>query len=144
MSWLLLTDIQQSRLLRCGVTQHRRCHVEECETLQNNRIKHQQEEASPLRKSASVTYGIDEDRSKAADLKYFVRQLNHWLPGVMRQHAIENVVVVAPSRLLGELRAILAPELKPHCEQRKGEWIHLSVRELAEHPLVLEQVGLES
>ncbi|TFG37598.1 MAG: hypothetical protein E4H46_01445 [Desulfobacterales bacterium] len=140
-TWLLSTDIRQGKLLQCSVTKHDRCHVEEFDTLLNDLPKHEQDMSLTTRNHRSETNGID-GRGDEEDIKHFVRQLNHLLPGVMRQHAIENMVVVAPSRLLGELRETLARELKPHCELRKGEWLHLSIRELAEHPAVHELLGL--
>ena len=141
-TWLLLTDTLQGRLMRCSVTKHHRCQVEECETLRNDRPKHEHEVSSPIRKRDSVTYGI-EDRGDEENLRHFVRRLNHWLPGVMQKHAIGDLVVVAPSRLLGGLRMAQDPDFKLHCELRKGEWIHLSIRELTEHPVVRELVGLD-
>ena len=141
-TWLLLTDIRQGRLIQCSVTKHDRCHMEEFDTLLNDLPKHKQDVSSTTRNRRNETNGID-GRGDEEDIKHFVRQLNEWLPGVMREHKIEKLVVVAPSRLLGELRETLAHELKPHCELRQGEWIHLSIRELAEHPAVHKLVGLD-
>ncbi|MBN2376423.1 MAG: host attachment protein [Sedimentisphaerales bacterium] len=141
-TWLLLTDIRQGKLLQCGVTKHDRCHVEEFDTIRNDLPKHEQDMSLTTRNRRSETNGID-GRGDEEDLKHFVRQLNHWLPGMMRQHAIQNMVVVAPSRLLGELRETLAHELKSHCELRKGEWMHLSIRELTELPAIHELLGLD-
>ncbi|MCF7957999.1 MAG: host attachment protein [Phycisphaerae bacterium] len=142
MKWLLLADIRQGKLLKCSVTKHKRCHVEEFDTLLNDLPKHEQVESATTRNKRSETSGID-GRSDKEDLKHFVRQLSHWLPGVLRQHAIEKMVVVAPSRLLGELRETLDHELKSHCELKQGEWTHLSIRELTEHPAVHKLLGLD-
>ena len=140
--WLLLVDRRQGRLLCCSVTSHGRCHVEEYDTLQSDSPPKEHEVSSPIRKRCSTTYGI-EDRGDLEEIKHFVRQLNEWLPGIMRQHSIEDLVVIASSGVLGELRTRLRTELKQQCDLRKGAWIHLSIRELAEHPVVRELVGLD-
>ena len=140
--WLLLADRRQGRLLCCSVTRHGRCHVEEYDTLQSDSPAKEHEVSSPIRKQGSITYGI-EDRGDMEEIKHFVRQLNEWLPRVIQKHSIEDLVVIASSRVLGELRTMLEPEVKRHCDLKKGVWIHLSIRELAEHPVVRELVGLD-
>ena len=142
MVWLLLADMRKGRLLCCRATNHGRCHVEECETIQNDLPKPEYEVSSPIRKRAGMTYGI-EDQRESEELKHFVRQLNEWLPRRMHKHAADRLVVIAPARFLGELRTRLKPELKKQLDMRKGEWIHLTVRELAEHHEVRALIGME-
>lgn len=139
--WLLLTDMRHGRLLRCSATKHDRCHVVECELFENDYPLKEHEVTSPLHKRAGITYGI-EDRDDAEERRHFVRRINQWLPVAMTKYDIERITAIAPSRFLGELRARLNPKIIKQLDLRKGEWVHLPIRELMGHPLVRELVGI--
>ena len=141
-SWFLLADIRYARLLRCSVTAHGWCHFDECDTLHNDYPEKEHEVTSPLRKRAGITYGI-ENGYEPESVKHFARQLNRSLPGTMSKYQIEHLVLIAPSRFLGELRKLLKPQLQRKLDIRRGEWIHLPTRKLAEHPVVRELIGLD-
>ena len=141
-NWFLLADIRYARLLRCSVTTHGRCHFDEYDRLQSDYPDKEHEVTSPLRKRAGMTYGI-ENGYEPESVKHFARQLNRLLPGTMSKYEIEHLFLIAPSRFLGELRNLLKPELQRKVDMHRGEWIHLPIRKLAEHPVVRELIGLD-
>ena len=140
--WFLLADSQSARLLRCSVTDHGRCHFDECARFHSDYPEKEHEVTSPIRKRAGMTYGI-ENGYEPESIKHFARQLNHSLPDTMSQYQIEYLILIVPSRFLGELRKLLRSDLQRKLDMHRGEWIHLPISKLAEHPVVRDLVGLD-
>ena len=141
-AWVLLADGRHGRLVCCGVTPQGRCHVDECDSIQNDWPGHDHPRSSPLWKGTGVSYGIEDDEVREPTRR-FSRQVVAWLHCKMAEYEIEQVVILAPPHFLGVLRDEPSADLAGKAIERKGELMNVPTSELAKHPTIRELVGLD-
>ena len=141
-AWVLLADARHGRLLCCGLTPQDRCHVDECDSIQNDWPGHDHPRSGPLRKPTGASYGIEDDEVREPTSR-FARQVVAWLHHKMDEHEIERIVILAPPHFLGALRDEHPAHLRGKAIERKGELMNVPTSELAKHPVIRELVGLD-
>ena len=141
-AWVLLADARHGRLLCCGVTPQGRCHVDECDSIQNDWAGHDHPRSGPFRKPTGASYGIEDDEVREPT-KRFARQVVAWLHHKMAEHEIEHIVILAPPHFLGALRDEQSTGLASKAVEHRGELVNVPTSELAIHPVIRELVGLD-
>lgn len=141
--WVVLADKERAKLLRCGLTENGRCHVETSTTIENSWPGHDHPRSSPQWKNATVSYGM-EDNDTSEETKRFVHEVTDWLKRRMKAHNIASVVILAPPRFTGVLRKTkFAREHAMNVIQHKGELVNLPTRKLADHAIIRGLVASE-
>jgi len=138
--WVVLADAHQCRLLRCGLTRHGRCHVEEYDSIQNTWPGHEHHRPSPLHGKTGDTYAA-EGKEANEELTRFARQVADWLDRKTANN-MARVAFFAPPRFLGALRRVQSVRLAERLEERKGEMIHLPIGVLSKHPAIRDLLDL--
>jgi len=133
--WLFLVDARRGRLLRCGLTQQGRCHIEERDSIENAWPGHEHHPSPPLWKHRRAAYGI-EDEETAEELHRFARQIVGWLEHKMAEYKVDRLVVLASPRFLGALRSVRMGCLTARVNLRKGELIRFPLWALSRHPMI--------
>lgn len=142
--WVLLADMDRAKLCRCGLTKAGRCHVEICETLENEWPGHDHPRPSPQWKNATVTYGV-EDNERPEERKRFVRELTDWLEHQMKKHDIENLVTLMPPRFAGVFRKMKFTHSRAlNLIQHKGDLVNLPMHKLTEHAVIQGLVATDT
>lgn len=140
--WVLVADARHGGLLCCGLTSQDRCHVEECDSIQNDWPGHDHPRSGPLWKGTGVSYGIEDDEVREP-MSRFGRQVVAWLNHKMAEYEIERIIIFAPPRFLGVLRNEQSTDLAGRAIEHKGELVNVPTSELAKHPAIRELVGLD-
>lgn len=141
-AWVLVADARHGRLLCCGLTPQNRCHVDECDSIQNNWPGHAHGRSSALWKGTGVSYGIEDDEVREPTSR-FARQVVAWLHHKMAEYEIEHITILAPPRFLGALRNEQSTDLAGKAVEHKGELVNMPTSELAKQPAIRALIGLE-
>ena len=130
-AWFVLADAEACRLLCCSLTRRGKHHVEEFDALENTLPE--QEHVRPMT-NAGATHNLEDRQRRFGD------EIVAWLEKKADQHKIDQLVIFAPPRMLGVLRAIPLGSLKGRVEEFKGDLMRLNAAQLADHPMVRELV----
>ena len=124
------------------VTAQDRCHVDECDSIQNDWPGHDHPRSGPLRKPTGAGYGIEDDEVREPTRR-FARQVAAWLHHRMAEHEIEHIVILAPPRFLRALRDEDPTHSHGKVIEHEGEFASVPASELAKHQVIRELVGLD-
>lgn len=141
-AWVLLADARHGRLLCCGLTPQGRCHVDDCDSIQNDWPGHDHPRSSPLWKGTGVSYGIEDDEVREPTRR-FARRVAAWAHHKMAQYEIEHIAILAPPHFLAALRDERSADLAGKAVGHQGEFTNVPTSELAKHPTIRELVGLD-
>ena len=116
-TWVVLADSRHGRLLRCGLTPQGRCHLQECDSIENTWPGHEHHRPSPLWGKTGETYAA-EGKEIEEELARFARQVADWLEQ-KTAHNMSAVVLFAPPRFLGALRRIQSKHLAERLQEKR-------------------------
>ena len=126
-AWFALADAEHCRLLCCRLTWRGTQHVDEYGSFENTLP--QQEHMRPASQSGTTHYVEEEERR-------FAGEIVKWLRGKAEEHKIDDLVILAPPRMLGALRKASSGLLEGHLEELDGNLMRLEAGQLADHPIV--------
>lgn len=135
MTWILTVDQHAGKLLCLSTGEDHHVRFEESGEITNTHEPHEHGRPSPKKGKGShqnVPWSHDEEELR----KRYARDVATWLASEVDKQAIMRVVVFAPAHLLGALRREWSPELARRVEEHVGDLSHLSLRELAHHPVI--------
>ena len=117
-----------------------RIFLREHDSIHNDWLGHEHECTSPIWKNATKTFGMKTDK-KEEELNHFARRLAHWLERRSQELDIHQLVMFCPPRLLGALRRLRGGNLAKITDERTGEFVHLPLNILLNHPRILDVLG---
>lgn len=128
-AWFALADAESCRLLACSLTRRGKHHVREYDAMLNTLPE--QEHIRPMT-GGGTTHNVENKE------RCFGGEILAWLRSRADQYAIDRLVIFAPPRMLGVLRAVPLGTLKGHVEELEGNLMRLNAGQLAAHSRIRE------
>jgi protein required for attachment to host cells len=136
-TWLALADAQRCRLLCGHLTEQGTPHFDERGALESVPLEHEHGRPMALAGMTGHTFAAPHHEAEE-EQRRFAGRIMKWLQKECEEHEIDRLVVIAPPRMLGQLRKVLPGSLKGPVEQHEGNLMHLDAGDLAQHPIVRE------
>lgn len=133
--WFVVLDVDRCRLLSCTMTTRGTPRVKERAALLNTAPKSKRGRPMALGGMTGHSYA-EPHHHEAERTRRFARQVVAWLAKQAGKHAIGQLVVFAPAKLLGELRKEKMLPSICRIDTREGELTHLDSSQLAEQQLI--------
>jgi protein required for attachment to host cells len=132
-AWFALADTDACRLFRCSLTKQGTRQVEEHGALENVFPEHEHQRPQ-------TGDGMTHDREEKE--RRFAGEIVAWLQKRAVQFEFNQLVLYSPPHMLGVLRTVPLGSLKGRVEELKGDLMHLTAGQLADHPMIREGLTL--
>jgi protein required for attachment to host cells len=133
-AWFALVDAERCRLLRCDLTKQGTHRVQEARAFENRWPKHRHGRPMALGGMTGDTYASPH-HYVGERLRRFASDVVKRLRAECTEYLIERLTIIAPPRLVGELRK-LDDVRNGRFEFQEGELMQFSTAALAVHPLI--------
>jgi protein required for attachment to host cells len=138
-AWFALVDTEGCRLLKCDLTRRGTHRVREVATFENRWPKHRRGRPMALGGMTGDSYASPHHHT-AERIRRCAQGVVKQLRAECKQRRIVSLTIIAPPRLLGELRKLCESQNGDFalCE---GELMQFSTAALAVHPVIRGLVG---
>jgi hypothetical protein len=128
-------DHHGGKLLRSSIADDGHAHFRACGEITNTQEAHQHGRPSPKKGKGGHTYVSWRHEEEELRRRY-AGEVSRWLAKRTKEFRVRQLLVFAPARLLGALREAWTPELGRCIEEHVGDLSYLTLRELAQHPVI--------
>ena len=141
--WFFLVDARSGNLLRGHRTSQGRRHLQIVETVENIWEAHEHSRPSPrLGKNGHSYASIGHEEEER--LRRFTKAAGQWLENRMTALNCDELVVLAPARVIGEIRSCWTDAILRRVLLREADLNGVPLKVLTHHPMIREMFDAKS
>ena len=146
--WIFIVDEGGGRLLHARTVPPGRLRLEVKDHLKNEWKEHEHGRPTGLSRTevglrktgvSKTKYQFAQPHHEDEEFRHqFAKEVTQWLEKRIRDHKIERLAVIAPAKVLGELRDLWPKAVQPMIEEHEQDLSWIGEGDLVKHPAIAQ------